>query len=579
MKKKVVPILAALVLIVIVAVIGVTTKLIEKYIPSDQRVDAKTYYNLQTDQETALIVSEQLVEKKGIIENGVAYIDYDTVKEHLNHRFFWDANENQLRYTTPVDVISVGVGSKEYSVLNTNNTENYNIVKVDGSQVYIAADFVKKFTQMEYQVFEDPNRMVITNNFGDTNVSTLKKAGEIRTTGGVKSDIVYSAKKGESLGVIEKMDKWSKVITEDGYIGYIENKLLSESKVVERTYTGDVVEPEYTSLTKDTKINLVWHNTTNQDANARLLDLLSTTKGLTTIAPTWFSVADADGNIDSSLASETYVSHAHDKKLEVWGVVTDFPTEESPIDIDEILSYSSKRDTMTNQLIAVAINYNLDGINVDFEHIGIGVPEDQLNDAGENFIQFIRELSVKCRKNGIILSVDNLVPQSFNAYYNRKEQGIVADYVINMGYDEHHATDDTAGPVASLPYVKQSIEDTVAEVDSKKVINAVPFYSRLWTEKTDENGETVLESASYGMDTSQNILNQKGVEKVWLEDVGSYYAEFEDENGLNKIWLEEEDSMELKVQLIKEYDLGGVAEWCLSYERPSIWDVILKYVN
>ena len=239
-------------------------------------------------------------------------------------------------------------------------------------------------------------------------------------------------------------------------------------------------EPEYTNISKDYTINMAWHNVTNEDANAGVLQMIAQSKGLTTIVPTWFHVADVKGSLES-IASADYVNYAKQAGIEVWAAIRDFDGginsyEESY----ELLSHTSSRENLINQLIAEALRIGIAGINVDFEKIS--------EECGEHYIEFIRELSVRCRQNGIILSVDNYVPKGYNMQYDRKEQGIVADYVIIMGYDEHFAGSKEAGPVSSYNFVKEGIEETLKEVPAEKVISGIPFFTRLWKEtpKTQE---------------------------------------------------------------------------------------------
>ena len=203
----------------------------------------------------------------------------------------------------------------------------------------------------------------------------------------------------------------------------------------------------------------------------------------------------------------------------------------------------------------------IDGINVDFEKIS--------KDCGVHYIQFIRELSVKCRQNGIVLSVDNYVPKGYNQQYNRKEQGVMADYVIIMGYDEHYVGSEEAGSVASLPWVEKGIQDTIAEVPAQRVINAVPFYTRLW--KTEAGS---LSSEAIGMDTAQEVVNTNNAQVYWDSDVSQNYGSFEKDGCTYQIWIEDSQSIAAKVQLVQKYNLAGVAAWKLGFENSSIWQVI-----
>jgi len=430
---------------------------------------------------------------------------------------------------------------------------------------------------MEFSVYEDPNRAMIVTEEGETTVAEVKSDTQVRRLAGVKSPILTEIKRKDKVTVIEDEGDWKKVRTEDGFIGYAKKSTL-KSEVTE-TISREFEEEAFTSISKDYTINLVWHQVTSQAANDNVLQILAEAKGLTTISPTWFTVADNDGNI-TSIASSDYVTYAHQSNVEVWALVDNFGEQ---VDSYELLSHTSSREKMINQLIAEVLKYNIDGINVDFENLN--------QQTGEHFIQFVRELSIKCRQNGIVLSVDNYVP-GYTDHYERKEQGIVADYVIIMGYDEYYNGSSEAGPVASISYVEDGIAATLEEVPKEKVINAVPFYTRLWEEEAKSEEELAeqegAEAANYpnkvtsraiGMSEAASIVNEADVTAEWDDTLKLDYAEWEYDGVTYKIWLENADSLEAKLELMKEYELAGSAAWKIGFETSDIWELILKYVN
>lgn len=552
--------------ILLVVCVGAAVLLIKKYAPSKERMNLNVYYGIEKEDELAIIVQNTLLEEKGIVLEGRPYVSTQVVKDYLNSRFYWDSAENLYIYTTPEEMITASVGESQYTVDKKTVAVDYQIVKVEEGVAYVALEYVKEHTAMDYDYLEEPNRVQITCEYGEVPVVEARKNAEVRYRAGVKSPILTDVKKGDMLYVLEEpeeIDKWTRVRTQDGFIGYIrDNKLKNETTTVLST---DFVEPEYPDLVKDEVINLAWHQVTNKEANKGVYEKLAQAKGVNVISPTWFFVRDNNGNIQS-LATSDYVSYCHQNGVEVWGVVENI-TYHGEIDITSILSKTSSRQNLVTQLIAQAIQYDLDGINVDFEALP--------GAAGDGFIEFIRELSILCRRNNIILSVDNYVPMAYNQNYNRKEQGIVADYVIIMGYDEHFAGSEEAGSVASIGYVRNGIEKTLEEVPARKVINAVPFYTRLW--KTDSEGKVT--SSAIGMDSAEKTLKNNGVTPEWSEEYGQYYGEFTNSEGFYQVWLEEERSIEEKAKLMKEYELAGIAAWRLGYERDEIWDIILKYVN
>ena len=566
MKKKAAPVLAIVLLIVIVAGIGFLTRVIKKYTPSSEVMSSQEYFGLDHEGEAAIVAGSEILPYKGKILNEVAYVDYQAVKEVLNDYFYWDSENNTMLYTMPTGVVQIPAGSNSYTADGKTQSLNYNIVLIDGTETYIALDFVKQYTDISYETFHDPDRIVINNEWGDMTVASIRKAGKVRNLGGIKSPILREVEKNEVVRILEPMEDWTKILTQDGYIGYIKNDRL----VKERTETriSDFVAPEYTNIQKDYKINLVWHQTTSMDANYNIIYDIANVKKVNTISPTWFSIASNDGTLDS-LALADYVDTAHSNHMEVWPLVDNFSEN---IDFTAVMNSTSARNKIENQLIAAAIEYSFDGINVDFENIS--------EDAADGYIQFMRELSVMCRKNGIVLSVDVPVPMDFTAHYNRKALGEVCDYLMIMGYDEHYAGSEEAGTVASLSFEEEGIQNTLQEVAAEKVVSGIPFYTRLWCTTTNEDGTTTVTSEAMGMNQAQQTLENNQVEASWDETTGQNYAQFNGESGeLYQIWLEDTESLTRKLELIKNYDLGGVAEWKLGLEDDSVWDLIAKYIS
>ena len=566
-QSRIHPMMLGMMAVLLILIIVAAVILIRKYSPSKERMDLSLYFQLEDEDDLAIIVQNKLIESKGIVLDGRPYVSAEVVKEYLNDRFYWDSAENLYIYTTPTEMITAHVGENQYTVDKKNTAVDYQIVKVEDGIAYVALEYIKQYTAMDYTYMEEPNRVQISCEYGEQPVVEAKKDSVVRYRAGIKSPILTDVKKGDMMFVVDEgenpVEKWTKVRTADGYIGYMKDSKLKEQSTI--TTTTDFVQPEYSALTKDYTINLAWHQVTNKDANNQVLQKIAKAKGLTTISPTWFFIKDDSGNIQS-LASQDYVNYCHQNNIEVWGLVENI-TFKDQIDITSILNKTSSRQNLVTQLIAQAIQYDLDGINVDIEALPSA--------AGDGFIEFVRELSIMCRRNNIILSVDNYVPMAYNQNYNRKEQGIVADYVIIMGYDEHFAGSEEAGSVASIGYVRDGIEKTLEEVPAEKVINAVPFYTRLW--QTNAAGE--LSSSSLGMNSASKTLADKNVTPEWDEETAQYYGAFEDSDGFYQIWLEEERSIEEKAKLIKEYGLAGIAAWRLGYEKDEIWDVILKYVN
>ncbi|CUH91718.1 glycosyl hydrolase family 18 protein [Herbinix luporum] len=565
-KKNKISIVGMIIAILLIGA-GIGVFVIKNMTPSNEVMLLTDYYKVE-DTEAIIILQDEIHDKPGIIADGMVYIDLETVVNCFNHRFYWDDNENILTYTTPTEIIQVdGVGNKYFvtkSMIKTEATSDYPILKLYNDDIYIALDFVDQYSDIQYRSYEEPNRVVIDYLWGEYLYTKVTKNTQLRSEPDIKSPLLLQLPVGEELMYVVKEDAprkgFAKVMTKEGIIGYVRERHVQDSyyKTIESTYEP----PEYTSQLRNDKINLVFHQFFNYEAGMKLEELISQTKGVNVVSPTWFDIIDETGEI-SSLASSEYVEKAKSLGLQVWPLIADVNKE---VDMNELLSHTSRREKLSNALIEAAINYKVNGINIDFEKIP--------SEAGEHYIQFLRELSVKCRNNGIVLSVDNYVPAPYNKHYNLKEQGEILDYVIIMAYDEHYAGSDVAGPVASLGFVSDAVNNTLEEVPKEKVIIAIPFYTRLWKETTDG-----VSSESLAMASAAKLLEDKGVEPKWNDGYGSHYGEFKQDGAVYKIWLENEKSIEEKMKVIYEADVAGVGAWKLGLEEKKVWDIIGRYLD
>ena len=548
MNKKYKPVIAVAVLVILVAILGIVTHVVMKYIPSSEKMDLNEYYGEMADGEIALVIGTEKLEERGLVDGDRVYLPLDVVNTYLNQRYYWDSANQQILYATPSELTSVSASS-----------EAGDKVWVKDDKVYLNLTYVQEFTDLDAYITKDPYRIAIQYKFKNVKTVTVKKNTSIRYRGGIKSAILTSVKKGTKLRLIEEMENWDQVATDDGYIGYIDKKKVGEAEKTkfERSFNRE----QYSYLTMDSKVNMVWHQVTSTDANAYFADATANMTGVNVISPTWFYLTDTSGNI-ASIASADYVSQAHEKGLQVWGLIDNFTQE---VSTTETLSSTAARQNIISQLIQAAQDVGMDGINVDFESLS--------EDVGTHFLEFLRELSIECHKNNLVLSVDNPVPEDFTSHYDRAEQGRVVDYVIIMGYDEHYVGSE-AGSVASLPWVEQGIQDTLDEVPAERVINAIPFYTRLWR----ITGGNVT-SEAIGMDQAQQTIADNNVETYWDKTTSQNYGKYDIDNSTYQIWLEDAQSVAEKVKLVSKYDLAGVSAWKLGFENNGIWQVISDNLN
>ena len=558
-KKKAAPVLVVLILIVLVGAAGIVSFLINRYKPGTEYMAGNEYFNLTDENSVALIQNGELLEEQAVLIGGEPYAAYTYVESQLNSCFYWDEETKGILLTTSGGVQTLLPG--DAAVAKTPGGQPAVQQESDGT-VYISMDVVKEYTDLDYAYYNDPNRVVIRNEWDGVEQATVQSdTAQVSQKGGIKSLILADVQKGDTLLYLETLDNWCKVMTADGYTGYIQTEDISEPEAIEaRTAKKD----SYERITRDHKINLVWHQSTSTESNDAMAEMTAEMTGVNVISPTWFSVTDETGTI-SSLASADYVKLAHDAGREVWGLIDNF---NEAFDETTDLAYASVRSRIIEQLLAEAASCGMDGINVDFENLKeAGIP---------HYLQFLRELTSAAHAQNLVVSVDTPVPQAYTMYYQRGEQARFVDYMIVMAYDEHFAGSEEAGSVSSLPFVQQAVEEMTRVMPADQVICGIPFYTRVWTEKF---GQSAITSEVLGMDGAKNYAKENQMTETWDASLGQNVATVETSDARYTIWMEDEQSMEEKLKVIQSADLAGVAEWKLGFERSSIWDVIAKYVN
>ena len=566
MKKKVIPAIIIIALIFVFGGIFALQQYREHFSYSNEQMDLNEYFNVAGEGDVPVILGNDFIEEHARLSDNTYYMDFASVQKYLNDRFYYGKEDLTLIYTTPDKIITSPIGERSwYDSAGESAEEEYTISFLEGDTLYVALDYVRKYTNFSYEAFFAPDHLQLNTGWDDKEVADVSKDTRIRYRGGIKSEYLRDVSKGETVEILEVMETWTKVKTNDSYIGYIENKRLGASRTISPIPVADYEEPEYTSLQRDHRINMGFHQIGGVAGNGTLSDVTANTKSLNVVSPTWWAVTGNDGTV-RSFATADYVRAAHDKGLEVWALLDNF-TGGSEVSTHEVLSHTASRQKLIDSVVSEAVSLGIDGINLDFELVA---PED-----GQSFVELVREMSIACRREGLVFSIDNYVPMNFNDYYDLAEQGVVADYVIIMGYDEHYGGSAEAGSVASIGYVENGVLDTLEEVDSSKVINAIPFYTRIWHTKGGE-----VSSEAVHMKTAVDYIAFHSIQMSWDAAAGQNYGEYTDTDGvLNQLWMEDAESISRKIETMSANDIAGVAEWALGMESPEVWDIIDAFVN
>ena len=558
-RQKQDPVRIVLLLAAAVALIGIISFAAGRFIPTSSKRDPKEYFGIEGRDEVGVVVNGHVFETPGITLNEEIYLPIDEVSKYLNPGFFYSENENMFIITTPVEKIAVSVA---------DSAEQNLFVSRDGKN-YISYNYLYQYTDMDGDVvLGDTDRIVIRTVF-DYDMRTVGEKAVVRERPTIRGLVLEKPEAGTQVSILESdgsMDAgaWTRVTTPTGYTGYIENKYLEGDMI---HVTEDRVRPEliYTHILREDKINMVFHQTDNQASNNMLAQSLEGVSGVNVIAPTWFYLESPEGDM-SSVASDTYVATAHSRGLSVWTVANDFDgAVNSSKDTFSALSTYAGRSKIIDTIVSETVRVGADGINIDFEKVNA--------DCAPYFQEFIRELSVSCRTQGLVLSIDAYVP-TYTKYLGRAELARTADYIVCMCYDEHTSGSETAGSVSSLPFVQKGIRDTLKEVPPEQTVIALPFFTRLW--KVNENAAPT--SSAMGMGEAAAWLSENAANVVWDEETGQNYAEAKGVDGTSKIWVEDAQSISEKMKEVMAAGCAGVAEWKLGLETQDIWQVISDHL-
>lgn len=552
--------------------------LIIRYTPTNQRMSLEEYFGPMEADEAAIVIQDQiLTDQRALVRDGHVYLPHELVRDSLNERFFWDAGNGQFLFTTASQTFEIPVESASYKVIDgaldddpssESSFEEVIALRADSGDLYFSLAFLAQYTDIAWTYEEDTRHVFIRNQWGDTLTADSLKEAAVRYAGGIKSPIVTDLLKGDQVIVLEQGEHWLKVLTQNGFVGWVKSNRMTEPVTVNQEHEG-FTPVAYPSIKMDDKVSLIWHMVTTTGDNKAFPDATASMTGINVISPTWFSLTDNEGNVES-LGSKTYVEEAHNKGLQVWGLVDDFSPD---MDNSVMLSSTAARRNCISQLIGYARTLGMDGINIDFEHID---PDDAYT-----YTEFVRELSIACRSHSLVLSVDTYPPYDFNAYLNRKEIAAVSDYLINMGYDEHYVGSESAGSVASFGYEARALSTLLQSgIPADKLISAIPFYTRIWYTSTDEAGTTYINSEELSMNAVSATLESWSLTPQWDPSTAqNYISWYTDDGVLCEIWIEDADSLLRKALLVSSNDLAGCAIWALGFQDDSVWKVVSENIS
>jgi len=548
------------------------------FMPSNDYEDFHTYYNLPPDEIAVVLRDVRLdLPDKPVEYNGSVCFPVDFVKNYIDPYIYWDENIQKLTVTMPDKVLRFIPGQSGYYKNNKPAAADAPVYMID-KKPYMPAELLTQVYHVSLG-FHTDNNIVVLNYLGEDRETgaIISENAALRFLPDKKAPLMYRFSNNEKIYVFGVEADYTRVRTENGLVGYVLTRQMTDTGP-EKGIPEDA-PAEFPALPPiQGKVNLVWDQVTRAEGNANSMGR-TIEDGLDVISPTWFSFdMNLSGDI-LSIADADYVNWAHDHGCQVWALINDFSRNTDVVynmEISQsILPDTDKRQHVIDQLMSLISEYNLDGVNIDFEWV-------QRNDA-DAYVQFFRELYPYMRAAGKVLSVDVPAPRAdkyWPEYYNLAELGKSADYICVMAYDEFNASSKISGPCASMPYVRDGVEITLKDVPKEKVLMGLPYYTWVWKEETADGAAAVTSCRSYDMDGAYRLFKDNNATVTWDSAYGLNYATFTDSEGaVYKTWLEDEQSVREKLQYMRSMGLAGVAGWRWGLESSVVWDLLRQYVN
>ena len=518
--------------------------------PSGEQMSAEEWFGVPGNQAAVFLNDASVPAFISYKRDGTVCLPLSAVTEYLTPRFF-ENDDGTVSYSRADRTEDLSFGEPSEGLFRI------------GTEAYIPLPFLCERMDLTVREFDSDGvrRVFLYTGTREQIRAELTKSVRLRSRATERSPWLTELPEGLGLTMLREENDFAEVVTDNGWKGYVPVSALGEHRYEVLEAESRIRKPDY--LRSEEKVVLAWHYVDHKSMNQGLERLVSNTGGvLNVVCPTWLQIQNAAGEL-TDYSDADYVKKAHELGLKVWATVDNFNQPGGLKDFSTADFFKSRKNRrgFIESLISKAKEFGYDGFNLDFE----GIPER----AGASYAQFFRELSIACRKEGLVLSIDNYVPYEYNRHYQLSEQGFFADYIVIMGYDEHTGRSSEPGSVASIGYTQHAVREALKNAPPEGIIHAVPFYTRFWILRPDGFYVELL-----GMKDAAESVKKRGIKLSWDEKTGQYYGEAETEKGLMKVWMEDERSLTEKLKLVREADLGGTGAWKLGDEPPEIWKIM-----
>ena len=497
-----------------------------------------------------------------IDENNNVFLSLADVKNYFDKYIEYDKENGDIVTTSEINIAKMSTKNNEITINGKEEELNSSAIEKNETIYLPFSEISEKVYDVNLEYVKDTNTIVIDSLDRKQEVATTSKETKLKYKPQTLSGTLAKLELNEEVVYIDETGDWVKARAKDGTIGYIKKEDLGNIEVSREA-------KEY--ITKvEGKVNLVWDYYSEYvkapDRTGETMD------GVNVVSPSFFSLErGSNGEIYDNAKDDgaEYIDWAHSNNYQVWAMFSNNSLKDTT---SQILNDYEKRETMIENLINLVEEYNIDGVNVDFEN---------MNETDKDvYSRFLIELAPRLKKLGKTLSVDVTAPDgsaTWSLCFDRNTIANVADYIIFMAYDQYGTSSNKAGTTAGYNWVEANIKKFLGQedVDPEKIILGIPLYMRLWEEKDDGTAKPEV----VNMKDMFDVIPKNQV-ATWDDELKQYYVEYEEDGKTYKMWIENEKSVGEKINLANQYNLAGIAFWEKDREsNDEFWTMVKEQLN
>lgn len=543
------------IVLVFLALLGGVFYLSPNYIREDY--DGKTKVLINNNNVTLKMKNDVYID-----ENNNVFLSLADVRNYFDKYIEYDKENGSIVTTSEINIAKMSTKDNKITINGQEEELNSSAIEKNETIYLPFSEISEKVYDVDLEYIKDTNTIIIDSLDRKQEVANTTKETKLKYKPQTLSGTLEKLEANEQVVYIEETNNWAEVRSKDGTIGYVKKEDLGNVEVTREA-------KEYIDKVEG-KVNLVWDYYSEYakapDRTGETMD------GVNVVSPSFFSLErGSNGEIYDNAKDDgaEYIEWAHNNNYQVWAMFSNNSLKDTT---SQILNDYEKREAMIENLMDLVEEYNLDGVNVDFEN---------MNESDKDvYSRFLIELAPRLKKIGKTLSVDVTAPdgsETWSLCFDRNTIANVADYIVFMAYDQYGTSSNKAGTTAGYNWVEANIKKFLGQedVDPEKIILGIPLYMRLWEEEDDGTAKPEV----VNMRDMFDVLPENQV-ATWDEELKQYYVEYEEDGKTYKMWVENEKSVGEKINLANQYNLAGIAFWEKDREtNDEFWTFVKEQLN